>query len=426
MNRFDGFWLAATLPAFAWAAVLPALPPVGRWRYLAYGLVVVGVCFAGVIAAGRPADDFAIFWKAGEDVWAGRDPYQLSVIEDRPFFNPPSALPLFAGFAVLPLRVAFVVWTLLTILFGLILVPLCRWALAPLDPASRGLGAGDVWVLTAAVGLSNAFRTHLLLGQMGVFVAIMLILVTGAWARRWPVVAAVSLCLATVKVGTAIPFGMLFTRRGDGVLWCIGTGLFLGLILLATPPSEFPTRVAQLWANIAFYAGPGQINDYSNEGPHSADILGFDKLAYHAGVTDRGWVRRVQGVLLAVLTGWVAWEVVVAQSRPPAVRVVLVALLALVFLYHRNYDTVLLMLPIVYGIGQARRGGPGARHFWASAVCSLAVVFMPRKLLFVLTHTPGIEAPIFWPIRALILPMTTWLVLASMVLVWRGSARRLA
>src|SRR5690242_2193177 len=48
--------------------------------------------------------DHRIFWGAGKEVWAGQNPSAI--------LNPPTALPLFAGFAVLPGRLSFFVFTI--------------------------------------------------------------------------------------------------------------------------------------------------------------------------------------------------------------------------------------------------------------------------------------------------------------------------
>ena len=77
--------------------------------------------------------DFRIFRRAGCDVWAGLDPYAPVRFADHPFLNPPTALPLFALFALLPVRTSLAFWTVLNIAFTLGLIALARGALISQD-----------------------------------------------------------------------------------------------------------------------------------------------------------------------------------------------------------------------------------------------------------------------------------------------------
>src|SRR5208337_288682 len=73
--------------------------------------------------------DFQLFWKTGLDVWRGADPYAPARFAEHPFLNPPTALPLFALFAALPIRASLAFWTLLNVSSSLGLVALSRSAL---------------------------------------------------------------------------------------------------------------------------------------------------------------------------------------------------------------------------------------------------------------------------------------------------------
>src|SRR5262245_868465 len=80
-----------------------------RWSW---GVTVTGVAATAVrcvdlafITRAFPAD-ISVFWRVGRDVRAGLDPYGPDVFWGHPFLNPPSALPMFAAFAAVPLRAA--------------------------------------------------------------------------------------------------------------------------------------------------------------------------------------------------------------------------------------------------------------------------------------------------------------------------------
>ena len=72
--------------------------------------------------------DYLIFSKVGRDVWAGVDPYATGHFGDHPFLNPPTALPLFALFAVLPPSVSLALWTVANVMASLALVVLAQYA----------------------------------------------------------------------------------------------------------------------------------------------------------------------------------------------------------------------------------------------------------------------------------------------------------
>jgi hypothetical protein len=89
--------------------------------------------------------DFQFFWKGGCDVWGGVDPYSPSRFAEHPFPYLPTALPLFALFAALPVRTSLGFWTLLNVASSLGLIALARSALMSqdrLDAAGGQVRAG--------------------------------------------------------------------------------------------------------------------------------------------------------------------------------------------------------------------------------------------------------------------------------------------
>src|SRR5437016_1330918 len=108
----------------ALALILRARPKPAPVCIIAFGTVlfVVGLLWR-LYQSGDPLlwFDYRIFWEVGLDVLAGRDPYSPDRFDAHPFLHPPTALPLFALFALAPFEVSFLVWTVLNILACLVL-----------------------------------------------------------------------------------------------------------------------------------------------------------------------------------------------------------------------------------------------------------------------------------------------------------------
>ena len=93
--------------------------PAVVWGLAAFsGVLVLCVLYSVFCALAvdqRAGIDYRFFWGAGNDIWAGLDPYGADGFAERPFLNPPSVLPLFAAFALLPFRASFLLWTALNV-----------------------------------------------------------------------------------------------------------------------------------------------------------------------------------------------------------------------------------------------------------------------------------------------------------------------
>jgi hypothetical protein len=412
--------LALTL-VFRWG-----VRPVLVWS-VAVVLVTVFVAYAFLcFPAANFSFDYKIFRQVGCDVWAGLDPYEAERLDHHLFLNPPSALPLFALFAAVPAGAGCAAWTIFNVLACLGLVTLAQRALVAEEQASGQLphGAAAPWQLsptvlaglTAVLAVSDASFTSLSTGQLSLFTAVALLAALLCRGRGWPVGAGVFLALATVKIGTMLPFLLLFCQKSSIRAWVALGVVVIGLCLAATAPAELPRRAAEMLARIEERQAPGQINDYSFDGPINETILGFEHAFYRLGLRDRSLIRGAQFGALLLLGAWVARKVLAAPAFPRAAACSLVALYSSLFLYHRRYDSVILALPLVYAVGRARSSSGPARWLFAAAALAIVAVWYlkeaPLQAVYQFSLTSGVWGRLA---QAAVLPYGTWLILLAMV-----------
>ncbi len=400
------------------------------WSMIAAALAI----FLMHLYAMFPLEDFGfdhlIFRKAGRDVWAGLDPYAADRFAQHPFLNPPTALPLFALFAVLPARTSLALWTVANVVASLALVPLALCALeAQAGSEERhGGGTADSWRLPPSViaGLSicltfsDSALMGFYVGQLNVFVVLMLLASLIAQGRGKPVWAGVWLFLATVKVGTMLPFLLLYLRKSDRPTWATLAVLVLGSCFLTGRPVELPGRLATMVERINELSAPGKVNDYSFEGPRNEGIIGFEALFYRVGLRDRTTIRVVQYAAILAIGAWVGW-LVVRGRLPRGAACALVAFFSVIFLYHRDYDTVILALPLVYSATQARAAPARGRWlFTAIGIITLAILYLNAFLLRPLTAMTWEWGAWGRLVQATVLPYATWLILVAMLMLVVG------
>ncbi len=355
MNPVPGWIYDAVVAAVLLTAVWATLARPRRilvFRMAAVGGIVFALAWTW--ATWRLPYDFKRFWWVGHNLAAGRDDYGTDPWgEHDPTLNPPTAGPLFRLFAVLPLRTSAPVWTLVNALGMLGLVPLAQAALraqggadAPRLPGFRRA------ILTAALCLSCSHGMGLALGQVSLLMAVALLAALHAQGRNRPAQAGFWLAVATIKVNTMLPFLVLFLRRRDGRTWLSLSLCTLAFCLATGPLSQLPARCHATLATIRTSFEPGHVNDYAYDGPAQASLVGIDHALYRLGLRDRILIPRLQLVLLAGLGLALAQRVVRGRWRRDH-ACALVALFATLFLYHRVYDLVLLVLPIVFALLRA-------------------------------------------------------------------------
>jgi hypothetical protein len=387
------------------------------WMITAAGVFASAVRLFYLMRSASWGIDHWIFWGVGEDIWAGIDPYSPSRYPTHPILNPPSTFPLFALIAALPFRTSLAVWSLIYTAIALGLVPLA-WRIldAHQEGEAQGLSYPELGVLATAVALSDACMATIQLGQLALLATAFILLALYARSRDRPVIAGVAMGMATMKVGTMVPFLLLFHRRSDQKAWLALGATVILLIVLGGQPGRLIDHCRAMLSHVKELSQPGAVNDISYAGPYNEWIVGFDHLAYRLGVRDGTTLKLIQSGALFLIGLWLAAELV-TRRIPWGLGLSLVSLYSVLFLYHRLYDTVMIVPALVYAFGRAKAtSGRSHRLYAAAIILMLMVLYLRRKTLGQLTDWAvehrGIAATLTeW----FILPYGTWSILLAMV-----------
>jgi hypothetical protein len=402
-------------------------------RLAAVGAAALVLFDVYLIFAAQLTPDYHIFWRIGRDLQEGLDPYDPARFASGPFLNPPTALPLFALFSRAPYVPSLVVWTLTNVLLGVALPSLAALALArqeslavshsPARGTWQALAPGAMAALSLTLVVSDAFSYGLFTGQLGLLTAVALLLALAAHGRGRRIAAGLWLGLATIKVSTMLPFLVLFLRKRDLPSWITLALTCATLCLLGGSPSMLPSRVSWTLRQIEALGAPGQVNDYSFMGTQNATMIGFDHALFRLGLRDRATIQMLQ-LIAVLLLGLSVASLAVGGRLPRAGVCSIVALYSVLFFYHRIYDTVLLILPLVYSVSRSQTA-QGRSRWWfvTSAIAILLVLFGSAMGMASLT-----SASLNWGlagrlVQAVVLPYATWMILTAIACIYLGDAR---
>ncbi len=397
---------------------------VGRGRALVWagrvgmmGLMALALLTFDTAKGWSGAYDFAAFHELGRETLAGRDPVAGLASSPLPALNPPTSYPLFAAFALGPQSVTFALWTAANALLAATLVPLSWRGLKVVDVATRSLPRAALLALAACVALSNSVRGCLSSGQLGILEAVALIAALSDRAEGRPIRAGAWLALATVKIGTMVPFLLLFHRRSDRTAWASMIVVTAALCLTTGRAADTPERVGQWLAAIGRMSRVGAVNDFTYAAPDNADMIGLDHAFYRAGLKSPGSAKLAQGLVLLVLGVYVAWEVIARSTFSEGAKWSQVSLFSMLFLYHRVTDAMILAIPLVYVTARARATSGRARAlFAATAIVILPILLMPRrgmKTLRDIAEGGGLTGQL---VETFVSPYACWLLLIAMLL----------
>ena len=387
-----------------WAFGLAGL---GFAVYLAWQVAVLFVLPTGNM-------DLAVFYRAGREAAAGNDPYLFR--GEMVFLSPPPALGVFRLVSALPYPAVGAVWSVVSALMTVALVPLANHLIAldhNDDPTSPPALPGDITALLgAALVNSNASIWGHRSGQLCALTAFAVMVALLARQRGRPALAGVCLAVAAFKPATVLPFLILFLRKADLRTWVALGVVSFGLSLAAAPPWEWKTLVGHNLHQIGTSGGPGNINDYDFPRAISSDILAFNHLFHRAGVRDR---EVISGLQWASVGGLLAGLFLVRDRRPFGAVASLAAAGSMLVLYHRMYDAVILALPLAYGSTLALRTTGGRRVLAVGCVALLlGVIDQPREALISLTNWSLGRGTLGRVVQAVVLPYATWSILLAL------------
>ena len=195
----------------------------------------------------------------------------------------------------------------------------------------------------------------------------------------------------------------------------------MGACLLTAKPGDLPARLAILNDRIGKLKAPGNVNDYSYAGTRNESIISFEHLFYRFGMRDRELMWNAQLLVLVAIGTWIAWLVLSGRLRRSELTC-LISFFSMLFLYHRDYDTVILALPLVNCAERMRAKTGQARGLYAACgLIVIAVLYMNAGYLRTLTQWCLNSGAWGRLVQATILPYVTWLILVAMILTARAS-----
>ena len=352
-----------------------ALAPWQWWLAFAFlAVAVVDQAFANT----RSGIDFAVFVRAARRIVGGEDLYQLADGHYAFKYLPPAALA-FVPLAVLPERVAWAAWNLLS---AIALVRLMRFSAGARRPAPGVLG--HVLVLL----LIMPFYAHLFfLGQCD---AVLLGLVVESERRseRQPALSGALLAVAMLfKPPFALVGLVALARRQGRRLWVAAAA---GVLLLALPALRYGIggELEQLraWRALLAASTSGLLCDPQNQ---SVFAVACSYLAAPAAVARFAGSAAVLG-LAATAAVAAAGGAIARQDRALGVFVTFAGALWLVaFLSPLGWRTNLLgMIPLFYLARALARDGATPVLRWSArvmlavqlAVGELAPRVLPRSI----------------------------------------------
>ena len=305
-----------------------------------WGSVDFGVTVRGAEVMARE-NVYERFFRARIYSDAGRGP-GLNPMGSQPV-QAPSVLALFWPFALMPWPVAKSLWLALNLL--------CTGGLLVL--AFRLLLPGRQLWAYAAIGTlfvtSVAWRNVIGNGQHTI-VALFLFLLADALAeRRHPIAAGLALALALVKYSLILFLLPLLVIKRQWLPLAIALAVHgLLTLLVAFHLNENPLRlVGQSLAVMRKLEDDGYVDLFA--------------LGAHIGVP-----VLVPAAISAAMLAATLWAVARRGARDPALALAALAMVAVLLVYHRAYDSVVLLLPLLVAIDRWRGNRPLALAVFAT------------------------------------------------------------
>jgi hypothetical protein len=418
LNQLHGaIWVVAALTLVAFVFRIPLR---AWWQRAVSALGIAFFLVSSLITAAGPfvALDFRSFWRLGAVILSGGDAIEWIGSHKLPPLNPPTAYPLFAAFALLPIHASLVAWVGASAGICLALIPLSYRTLVDRGvPGAAELPARTLAVATATFVLSNAPRSMLQSGQLAAIGALGLLAALVAQGRGQPARAGAWLALGTIKPNTTVPFLVLFLRRTDWKAWAVLAGLCVVACLGFGWGVDVRRSASAYLRAINEHGLPGAVNDATFAGPQTAGMVGLDYALYRLGFRAPGSNSLAQTLALLALGAPLAYQILRGDGLPTGGDCAQVGLYSCVFLYHRTHDFVVLALPFTYAMIRCQTASGKARWAFTTAVVAILLALtQQRRLIELLEASVKTRTdPISLLLQAVILPYATWSVLTAML-----------
>ena len=385
-------------------------------RSLAIGAAFYLLLHAIVFLSNYSCWDFEVFYQTGTAVVQGTDPYASRLSQY--LIN---ALPFFGLFALFPYAVSSTVWYVVNLVLLFAVVRLCQ----VLVGSSRVSGSSVPWHADAhvicAVLLAGATTWGLDAGQLVIWTTLWIYVAIAALAREREIAGGIALAAASAKITTMFPFLLILFGRRHWKAWIAFIALTGLLCLCLYPPDRIPGLVAGQLENVRLARQVGEINDYGFSGPFHDDMLGLEHWLYCLGLRDYSTISLLQlGILFVIGLGLLREQLLCTGPRATLRLAVLLCIYSCVFLYHRSYDALILALPLFYCVDCARNETQGRRFLYKAVATGLVLVLnFPRGGVLIRlsnwTQTSGLVGRL---VQIVVLPYCTWILLASLFLLW--------
>ncbi|HEX7010136.1 MAG TPA: glycosyltransferase family 87 protein [Phycisphaeraceae bacterium] len=402
-----------------------------RWRAVLIALLVAaaGVFLVRAVGGGwRGSSDFALIYAASRTWLIGSNPYDaqdqrqamdaVGLSPDWPAgrelisLYPPATFVVLSPWAAAPWPIAKIGW----IAFNLAMIPVLVWGLLKLGqwPAT----GRHMLALAAIVLLAGPVHTTFRVGQLSLAATAGAVLGLALHQRGRSVSAGLAWGLATALKPQIAGAFLLFGLCKRSWRACLIAGLTLvGVSLAAIVPMELAgiSWREDLARNIAAFAAGGQ-GDPGPLNPFRFQLINLH-VPLRAMIDEPGLVSAavLAMVLLILLAACVlAWR---SRSRDQdLIALSLLALASLMGAYHRYYDAVLLLLPLVWALRRLEqrslRNQPAA---WVT-LAAVTILAVPGAVMLDLAGRRGLIPPqisqsSWW--QMLILPHQSWALLIA-------------
>jgi hypothetical protein len=400
------------------------------WVLVLLFVLIAGAKFAarGPVLAWSLSQDFKTFYAASRAWSLGMNPYDHELLnaiveragasggehtwEDEPSIYPPMTYAALSPIALLPWGPARLLWCVLNLAcLTLLIGVLCRFGgLAPLgmrmvlllgavlalQPSSAAMRVGQLSILVATLGVAS-----LLLTRRG---------------RDWSGGCLLGLALA-LKPQLALVFvaPALLSRRWKALLAgaLIVSAIAIVSVLRIHAVSAWP---ASWLSNLSSAFAPAGVNGVAASSVHNRNMV---NLQYPLRlIIDSFWMADVLALAIGAVLAAPALERLSSEGAGAAnflEDISLLAVVELLVMYHRDYDAVLLALPLAWSLSphvRLRRALP--------AVLLIAVFFLPiLHVLYALDQTAA-RHPLTssLPVRFLVWPYQTWALLGLAGWLW--------